>query len=54
MYRNHWVTSDVQFRKGASIPPFWVGNGYPDTEWLQGKLPTHNIQVAAYDREAAG
>ena len=25
MYRNHWVTSDVQFRKGASIPPFGWG-----------------------------
>ena len=30
MYRNHWVTSDVQFRKGASIPPFWVGLGWAD------------------------
>jgi len=28
MYRTHWVTSDVQFRKGASIPPFWVGLGW--------------------------
>ena len=25
-----WVTSDVQFRKGASIPPFWVGLGWAD------------------------
>jgi len=24
MYRNYCVTSDVQFRKGASIPLFWV------------------------------
>jgi hypothetical protein len=30
MYRNHWVTSDVQFRKGASIPPFGVGLGWAD------------------------
>jgi hypothetical protein len=28
MYRNHWVTSDVQFKKGARIPPFWGG------QWL--------------------
>jgi len=27
-YRNIWVTSNVQFRKGASIPPFLGG------EWL--------------------
>jgi len=32
MHRNHWVTSDVQFRKGASIPPFWVGLGWADQE----------------------
>ena len=25
MYRNHWVTSDVQFRKGAWTPPFLGG-----------------------------
>ena len=25
MYRNLWVTSDVQFRRGASIPPFLGG-----------------------------
>jgi len=25
MYKNHWVTSDVQFRKGASIPLFGWG-----------------------------
>jgi hypothetical protein len=30
MYRNHWVNSDVPFRKGASIPPFWVGIGWAD------------------------
>jgi len=30
MYKNHWVTSDVQFRKGALIPPFWVGLGWAD------------------------
>jgi flagellar biosynthesis protein FliQ len=30
MYRNHWVTSDVQFRKGHEFPLFGVGNGYPD------------------------
>jgi hypothetical protein len=30
MYRNHWVTPDVQFRKGALIPSFWVGLGWAD------------------------
>jgi hypothetical protein len=30
MYRNHWVTSDVQIRKEALIPPFWVGLGWAD------------------------
>ena len=24
--RNHHVTSDVHFRKGALTPPFWVGS----------------------------
>jgi len=33
IYRNHWVTSDVQFRKGASIPPFWVGLDWADRTW---------------------
>ena len=28
MYKNHWVTSDVQFRKG--VPPFWAGLGWAD------------------------
>jgi hypothetical protein len=34
MYRNHWVISDVQFRKGASIPPFWVGLGWADCQGI--------------------
>jgi hypothetical protein len=34
MYINHWVTSDVQIRKGALIPPFWVGLGWADF-WVQ-------------------
>jgi len=29
------VTSDVQFRKGASIPPLLVGHGYPDLKVLK-------------------
>ena len=33
MYRNYCVTSDVQFRKGASIPPF----GWAD---FRGKFST--------------
>jgi hypothetical protein len=28
--KKHWVTSDVQFRKGALIPPFWVALGWAD------------------------
>jgi len=27
------VTSDVQFRRGASIPPFWVGLGWADLKF---------------------
>ena len=33
LQRNHWVTSEVQFRKGASIPPFWVRLGWADYEY---------------------
>jgi hypothetical protein len=32
MYRNHWVTSDLQFRKEALIPPFLVGLGWADSK----------------------
>jgi hypothetical protein len=28
MYRNHWVTSDVQFRKVALLPPSQLGLGW--------------------------
>jgi hypothetical protein len=34
MYRNLWVTSNVQFRKGAAISPFRVGLGWADLEPL--------------------
>jgi len=34
MHRNLWVTSDVQFRKGASIPPFLGGLGSPEEQSL--------------------
>jgi hypothetical protein len=44
MYYNLWVTSDVQFRKGASIPPFRVEFGWAD--WgLQG------LQKKAFSQE---
>jgi hypothetical protein len=26
-FRNHWVTSDVRFKEGVTMPPFWVGFG---------------------------
>jgi len=34
MYRNHCVTSNVQFMKGALIPFFWVGLGWADYWWV--------------------
>jgi hypothetical protein len=30
------VTSDVQFRKGALIPPVWVGLGWADLQQVLG------------------
>jgi len=39
MYKYHWVTSDVQFRKGASIPPFWVGLGWADVRYTEQWIP---------------
>ena len=42
MSRNHWVTSDVQFRKGASFLPNLVGHGWAEFRNLQpscGELP---------------
>ena len=32
VFRNHRVTSDVHFRKGALTPSFWVGLGWVDLE----------------------
>jgi hypothetical protein len=36
IYRNLCVTSDVQFRKGAAIPSFWVGLSWAGCEQSTG------------------
>jgi len=45
MYRDHWVTSDVQFSKGAWIPPFLGG------QWLTWFIDIYGVYTVFLGRK---